>query len=138
VLDCLDVLGCDRIDHGYFVLEDPAAVRRCAAEAVAFSAAFTTSRRSWIPWRRASVRRMIDAGLAVNLGSDDPAMFPTTLAGEYVQAAELLELDPARVTAMVAAAIDASWLAEEDKVAQRARLAADAAILAARHGILPA
>jgi adenosine deaminase len=135
VLDCLDVLGCDRIDHGYFVLEDPAAVRRCATDAVAFSAAFTTSRTSWIPWRRASVRRMVDAGLAVNLGSDDPAMFPTTLAAEYIQASEQLGLDPARVTGMVAAAIDASWLPEEAKAAHRSRLATDAATLAARYGI---
>jgi adenosine deaminase len=138
VLDCLDVLGCDRIDHGYFVLEDPAAVRRCATDGVAFSAAFTTSRKSWIPWRRASVRRMVDAGLAVNLGSDDPAMFPTTLAAEYLQAFEQLGLDPGRITAMMAAAIDASWLPDEAKAAQRSRLAADAATLAARHGIPPA
>jgi adenosine deaminase len=135
VLDCLDVLGCDRIDHGYFVLEDPVAVRRCAADGISFTAAFTTSRRSWIPWRRASVRRMVDAGLAVNLGSDDPAMFPTTLAAEYLQAAAQVGLDPARVTAMVAAAIDASWLPEEAKAAHRSRLATDAATLAARYGI---
>jgi adenosine deaminase len=81
---------------------------------------------------------MVDAGLAVNLGSDDPAMFPTTLAAEYLQAFEQLELDPGRITAMMAAAIDASWLPDEAKAAQRSRLAADAATLAARHGIPPA
>src|SRR5699024_3550524 len=60
---CLDVLGCDRLDHGYFVLEDDAVVARMREEQVAFTVASTTSRRSWRPWRKASILAMIEAGL---------------------------------------------------------------------------
>src|SRR5699024_7542036 len=80
---CLDVLGCDRLDHGYFVLEDDAVVARMREEQVAFTVASTTSRRSWRPWRKASILAMLEAGLNVFPCSDDPGMFPTTVLGEY-------------------------------------------------------
>ncbi len=99
VATCLDLLGCERIDHGYFVLEDPALVERVRDEGVPFTCISTTSRRSWQSWRRASIERMVAAGLSVVLASDDPAMFPTTLAEEYAIAATrigLSGLDPGR------------------------------------------
>jgi adenosine deaminase len=46
---CLDVLGCDRIDHGYFVLQDDDVVARVRDEQVPFTVISTTSRRSWRP-----------------------------------------------------------------------------------------
>jgi adenosine deaminase len=138
VLACLDVLGCERIDHGYFVLEDPRAVARCRDQGVTFICAFTTSRKAWIPWRRASVRQMIDAGLRVALGSDDPAMFPTTLAAEYVQARELLGLDLGRILQLAGHGIDASWAPEEDRQRLRDNLAVESARLAAEHALVPA
>jgi adenosine deaminase len=135
VLACLDVLGCERIDHGYFVLEDPLAVARCRDQGVTFICAFTTSRKAWIPWRRASVRQMIDAGLRVALGSDDPAMFPTTLAAEYVQARELLGLDLGRILQLAGHGIDASWAPEEDRRRLRHDLAVESDRLAVEHAL---
>jgi adenosine deaminase len=135
VLACLDVLGCERIDHGYFVLEDPAALARCREGGVIFTCAFTTSRKSWIPWRRASVRRMVDDGLAVTLGSDDPAMFPTTLTAEYVQARELLGFDLGTILKMARHGIEASWASPEDQCHLHQQLATESARLAAQHGL---
>lgn len=124
VLACLDDLGCDRIDHGYFLLESEAATARCRDEGVAFTCAFTTSRKSWIPWRRASVARMIDSGLRVCLNSDDPTMFPTTLLDEYFQARETLGLSLEAITELAVNAVEASWMEESLKNSWRSRLAA--------------
>lgn len=122
---CLDMLGCDRIDHGYFVLEDDAVVERCRDEQVAFTGVFTTSRRSWRPWRRASIKAMLDAGLNVILASDDPGMFPTTLAAEYQIASDQLGLDREKLRAMSMAGVEAAWVPAGEKAAMRARFTAD-------------
>ncbi|MFC9068108.1 MULTISPECIES: adenosine deaminase family protein [Streptomyces] len=118
---CLDLLGCDRIDHGYYVLEDEVMVERCRAERVPFTVISTTSRRSWRPWRRASIAAMAEAGLNVILASDDPGMFPTSLAEEYRIASEDIGLSPARLREMSLAGIDASWLPDAERAEARAR-----------------
>ncbi|WP_326596382.1 adenosine deaminase family protein [Streptomyces sp. NBC_01803] len=126
---CLDLLGCDRIDHGYYVLEDDALVARCRDEGVPFTVISTTSRRSWRPWRRASIGAMAAAGLNVILASDDPGMFPTSLAGEYRIAAETIGLSAARLREMSLAGIEAAWLPPAEKAAARARFAREIAAL---------
>jgi adenosine deaminase len=135
-LTCLDLLGCERIDHGYFLLEDPQAVARCAAEGVSFTCAFTTSRRAWIPWRRESIRRMVHAGLRVTLGSDDPAMFPTTLGLEYVEACEQIGLPLDTVVDLAAYGIDASWMPDDDKARFRRELTTASGELRADLGLI--
>ncbi|MGY4856461.1 adenosine deaminase family protein [Cryobacterium sp. AP23] len=120
-ITCLDQLGCDRIDHGYFVLEDDAVVERVRADQTPFIVAFTTSRRSWRPWRQASIKAMVDAGLNVILASDDPGMFPTTIAQEYRIASTSLGLDTSKLRAMSLAGVEASWLAEPEKMLLRER-----------------
>lgn len=118
---CLDMLGCDRLDHGYFVLEDDAVVARMREEQVAFTVISTTSRRSWRPWRRASIRAMLDAGLNLVPASDDPGMFPTTLANEYRILHDQVGVQLEQLKSMALAGVDACWLPEPDKAALRAR-----------------
>ncbi|MFI5622101.1 adenosine deaminase [Nocardioides sp. NPDC051685] len=120
-ITCLDTLGCDRIDHGYFVLEDDEVVARLRDEQVPFTVISTTSRRSWRPWRRASIGAMLEAGLNVIPASDDPGMFPTTLADEYRILADDLGVTRRRLRAMSLAGIDASWLPADRKAAVRTR-----------------
>jgi adenosine deaminase len=129
-LTCLDVLGCDRLDHGYFVLEDDAVVARMRDEGIAFTVASTTSRRSWRPWRRASIRAMLDAGLNLVPASDDPGLFPTTLATEYRILADRVGVSRERLTAMALAGVDACWLPEAEKAQVRARFQREIADLA--------
>lgn len=112
---CLDQLHCDRIDHGYFILEDDAVVQRCRDEGVPFTCIFTTSRRSWRPWRRASIAEMVRRGLTVTLSSDDPGMFPTTLAREYRIAGLELGFDRAQMRKICLDGVAASWLDESER-----------------------
>ena len=121
----LDVLGCDRIDHGYFVMEDDDVIKRVRDEQVAFTTIFTTSRRSWRPWRRASIKAMVDAGLNVLLASDDPGMFPTTLNNEYRIAIDDLGLDRQWLRASALAGANASWLPDAEKAALHASMTSE-------------
>ena len=118
-ITCLDDLACDRIDHGYFVLQDDAVVERCRAESVPFTGIFTTSRRAWRPWRRASIREMVSRGLKVTLASDDPGMFPTTLTREYLIAAEEVGFDRHTMRQLCLNGVDACWLDDTEKAQLR-------------------
>lgn len=128
-ITCLDLLGCDRIDHGYFVLQDDAVVDRLRAEQTPLTVISTTSRRSWRPWRRASIEAMLDAGLNVIAASDDPGMFPTTLGAEYRILADDLGVGYARLRRMALAGVDACWLPASEKAALRARFECELAAL---------
>ncbi|MFN3948051.1 adenosine deaminase family protein [Microbacterium sp.] len=136
-ITCLDVLGCDRIDHGYYVLEDDAVVARLRDEQVAFTVASTTSRRSWRPWRRASIAAMIEAGLNVIPCSDDPGMFPTTLLAEYGIVSDGIGAPPAEVRRMALASAAASWLPGAARAALVESFAREIAALDAEFGVVP-
>ncbi|MFT3835030.1 MAG: hypothetical protein QM711_17210 [Micropruina sp.] len=128
-ITCLDLLGCDRIDHGYFVLQDDAVVKRLRSQQTPLTVISTTSRRSWRPWRRASIAAMLDAGLNVIAASDDPAMFPTTLAAEYGILADDLAVPYPRLRQMALAGVDACWLPAPEKAALRDRFERELALL---------
>ncbi|MFD3688356.1 adenosine deaminase [Nocardiopsis sp. NPDC058631] len=134
-ITCLDLLGCDRIDHGYYVLEDDAVVERLREQGVAFTVASTTSRRSWRPWRRASISAMLGEGLNVIPCSDDPGMFPTSLAAEYRILSEDIGATADQLRAMALGGVEASWLPADRKAALRARFEEELAALDAEFGL---
>ena len=45
ITTCLDVLGCERIDHGYHILADPAVVERCRDDGIHFTCCPTSTAR---------------------------------------------------------------------------------------------
>ena len=58
---------------------------------------------------------MLDAGLRVVPCSDDPGMFPTTLADEYRLAAGPIGATAAQLRAMALTGAEASWLPADEK-----------------------
>lgn len=131
ITTCLDVLHCDRLDHGYFVMEDENVIERCRQEQVPFTCIFTTSRRAWRPWRRASIKAMVERGLKITLSSDDPAMFPTTLADEYLIGATQVGFDWPTLRQLNLNGVDAAWLDDPDRDRLRAEIVAETDALAA-------
>lgn len=118
-ITCIDQLGCDRIDHGYYVLEDHEVVARVRDEGVVFTVGCTTSRRSWRPWRRASIRAMLDAGLSLIPCSDDPGMFPNSLDNEYRILSEQVGVSQPELKSMALRAVDTCWLPAGQKATLR-------------------
>jgi adenosine deaminase len=78
-----DVLKCDRFDHGYNLMHDPAMVRRARDEGLFFNTCTITSVRQNLARRAASIAAMMEAGLRVTLNTDDPAMFKTDIGHTY-------------------------------------------------------
>jgi len=77
VWEALDVLGVDRIDHGNRALEDPALVRRLAAEGMTLTVCPLSNLKLCVvdDLRAHPMKRMLELGLKATVNSDDPAYF---------------------------------------------------------------
>jgi adenosine deaminase len=112
VAACLDDLHADRIGHGVRAAEDPALVKRLAAEAVTCEVCPSSNVALGVAPGPAQVplRLLFEAGVPVALGADDPLLFGPRLAAQYEIArhahgctdAELADLARTSVLASVA------------------------------------
>ena len=129
VATSLDVLGCDRIDHGYAMVHDPAVVRRVRDSGVHVTGAWFVNNfhagvfTDGVDPATTPLAAMLRDGLPVSLNTDDPTMIPTDLVAEYGNVAAALGLDRAAVTRLAANAIDGAWLDDGDKAALHKELA---------------
>ena len=121
---CLDVLGCERIDHGYGVVTDPDLLARCRDQGLPFTYAWLSTRYNYAgPPAEHPFRRMHDAGLRMSLGSDDPAIGGRSLAADYLTVCEAFGWTPEDMRRQVADAVEAVWCSPSDKAWLRARVA---------------
>jgi adenosine deaminase len=118
----VDLLGVERIDHGYAVLLDPALVNRAKEEGWHFATCWSTCLLycDHDP-ARSQIGPMIDAGLRVSINSDDPPMFGTDIGQEFVYAGAALSWTPAQAVERAMAGLNGAFLDETD----RARLVGD-------------
>jgi adenosine deaminase len=123
VRDSLDLLGCERLDHGYAIVLDPELVARVRDTGTHVTYAWLSNTYNYHgPLEQHPFRLMRDAGLSMSMGADDPAMGGTTLAGDYEAVSAALGFDHSTFAAQNQAALDASWLDPEDKEAVRSVL----------------
>ncbi|HYB45908.1 MAG TPA: adenosine deaminase [Streptosporangiaceae bacterium] len=112
VAACLDDLRADRIGHGIRAAEDPALVKRLAAEGITCEVCPSSNVALGVAPEPARVplRPLFEAGAPVALGADDPLLFGPRLAAQYEIArhvhgfsdAELADLARTSVLASVA------------------------------------
>ncbi len=125
----LDLLGCDRIDHGYHVVDDPALVAACRERGVFFTVCPTTTTHTTTFRDLASpdhaIHRMLKAGLNIVINTDDPALFHTNLNNEYLLAARKLGCTPPQLKEISLNGLRASWLDESTKRAWIAEWSAE-------------
>ena len=84
-MEAVEVLQLDRVDHGYHVVDDPAVLQRARAAGVHFCATPKSAHllSGWAFDADHPVARMIEAGLSVNLSTDDEVFFDTSLQAEF-------------------------------------------------------
>jgi len=118
----LDTLKCDRIDHGYRVLDDPRVLARARDEATWFTCAPTSTAQvyGWPDMSRHPIRSMVEQGLRVTLNSDDPPMFKTDIGREYVVACNAMGFDADKATELALNGVDGSWLDDGERRSLRA------------------
>jgi adenosine deaminase len=131
ITTCLDVLGCERIDHGYHILADPAVVDRCRDDGIHFTCCPTSTAMvyGWPDLTTHPINGMLAAGLLVHLNSDDPTMFHTDIGKEYVDFVGQNGYAPEVAKSMVLNGVDATWLDPSDQASLRAEFEAEIAEL---------
>ncbi len=131
ITTCLDILGCERIDHGYHILEDDDVVARCRDEGIHFTCCPTSTAvvYGWPDLSTHPINGMMSAGLLVHLNSDDPTMFHTDIGKEYVDFVGQNDYAPEIAKQLVHNGVDATWLDESDKVELHRMFADEIAVL---------
>jgi adenosine deaminase len=127
VVTCLDLLGCERIDHGYWVIWDDDVLRRCRDEGVHFDTTLSSTAQvyGWRDLAQHPIVTMVGEGLRVNLSTDDPTMFQTDLGQEFVKLFAAGGFGPDVARRLVLDGVDATWLDEVDRSALRRRFEAE-------------
>jgi adenosine deaminase len=128
VRSALDRLGAERIDHGIRSLEDDGLVARLRDEQVPLTVCplSNVALRCVDELAGHPLRRMLDAGLAATVNSDDPAYFGGYLHDNVVAATRALGLGPEHRRRLAENSFRASFLPEADKARHLAALAAAA------------
>jgi adenosine deaminase len=91
VWDAIRVLRVDRVGHGVRSIEDPRLVAELADRGIPVEICMTGNVRTGVyrSFEEHPLLRLIEAGVAVTLNTDDPAFFGTTLTDEFARAANL-------------------------------------------------
>jgi len=118
IWSALDVLKVERIDHGVRCLEDPALVRRLAAERMPLTVCplSNVKLRVFDTMAQHSLPALLDAGLCVTVNSDDPAYFGGYVNDNFVAAFDALpQLGAAHAYALARNSFEASFAPEAAK-----------------------
>jgi len=111
VVDSLELLKVERIDHGVNAIDDPALVSHLATHRIALTMCPLSNQRLQVTPDLSThpLKRLLDAGVLVTVNSDDPAYFGGYVADNYVAIAEALGLTEAELTQLAENSLLASW-----------------------------
>jgi adenosine deaminase/aminodeoxyfutalosine deaminase len=118
VRQALEALGAERIGHGLTAVRDPALLALLRQRQVPLEVCLTSNLATGVLERIEDhpLLHFLDAGVAVTLNSDDPAMFGTDLVNEYLVAAKTFQLTRAQILHIAQNAVRASFLSEKEKL----------------------
>ena len=125
VATAIDVLGIDRVDHGYTIVDNPDLVARAKARGLVFTIVPTNSYylRTLPPEQWAEqhpIRRMLRAGLRLHPNSDDPTLHHVTPADAWQLLYSHFGFTLADLRRAMLDGIDASWADADLKRSWRA------------------
>ena len=117
VWGAINSLGVERIGHGVRSAEDPALVEYLVENQLPLEVCPTSNIRTGVvsDWDSHPARHLIEAGALVTVNTDDPAMFHSSLAGEFRVLDEIFGLDEATIKQISLAPVEASWASPETK-----------------------
>ncbi len=132
VWEALDLLKIDRMDHGNRSLEDPALIRRLAAEGMTLTVCPLSNHKLCVidDLTKHPVPEMLKQGLHVTLNSDDPAYFGGYVNRNYEAMAEHAGVTREQLVQIAKNSFEGSFLADEDKARHIAEVDAYAATAA--------
>jgi adenine deaminase len=112
IKDALDVLKVARVDHGVAAIKDPALMRRLAEGRIPLTMCPLSNIELQVTpdLSEHPLKRLLDAGVAVTVNSDDPAYFGGYLLDNYMAVARALGLGRDDLAQLARNSITASLL----------------------------
>jgi adenosine deaminase len=119
---CLDLLEADRIGHGVRASEDPALLARLADAGVTLEVCPTSNVALGVAAEPADVplRKIMEAGVPIALGADDPLLFGARLLAQYEHARTVAGLDDYQLAELARQSVRASTAPPEQQAAMLA------------------
>jgi aminodeoxyfutalosine deaminase len=115
----VELLGAERIGHGLTAIQDPEVMALLRDRQIPLEVCPTSNVATGLVKRFEDhpLPRYIDAGLAVTLNSDDPAMFGTSLQEEFLRSAKAFTFTREQIVHICENAIRFSFLPDDEKAA---------------------
>jgi adenosine deaminase len=131
IVEALDLLHAERIDHGVRCEDDDALCARLARERIPLTMCPLSNVMLGVFPRLEdhNLKRLLDRGLCVTVNSDDPAYFGGYFEENLVATQRALQLDSADIVALARNSIEASFLPDSAKTAWQSTITAYAARL---------
>ncbi|KIG16162.1 Adenosine deaminase [Enhygromyxa salina] len=120
-------LGVDRIGHARYLDADPALLEEVQRRGIALEINLTSNHRTGAIATLAEhpAKRWFDAGVAINVSTDDPGVFGITLTGEYLLLIQELGFSVGDLIELQRRTIATLFMSEADKRRLEARMLAD-------------
>jgi adenosine deaminase len=117
VREALELFHADRIGHGVRVVEDASIVALARELGVAFEVCVTSNYQTGVSpnLQHHPIMKMLEDGLCITLGTDDPSISQITLSDEYQRACEELGMSPMTLKERILAAARAGFLSEAER-----------------------
>jgi len=117
VHEALETFNADRIGHGVGVMEDPNTVALARELSTPFEVCVTSNLQTGViqSLEEHPIMKMMDAGLNVCLGTDNPSISQITLSDEYQRVCDDLGMEHEILKERVLAAAQASFLPQAER-----------------------
>jgi adenine deaminase len=118
IVQALDVLKVERIDHGVRCTEDPALVQRLARERIPLTVCPLSNTKLCVfdSMAEHNLPALLRSGLCVTVNADDPAYFGGYVNDNYLALLQALpELGAAQMRELLVNSITASWAPPEQQ-----------------------
>jgi len=117
IVEALDLLKVERVDHGVRCLEDPELVKRLAAERMPLTVCPLSNHklRVFDALEDHNLRALLDAGVRASIHSDDPAYFGGYVDANYRDTARALALTKSELATLARNSFHSSWLTTGEK-----------------------
>jgi len=124
IVDALDLLKVDRVDHGVRCLEDDALVERLVREQTPLTICPHSNVKLCVfeTMEDHNIRLLLQKGLCASIHSDDPSYFAGYIGDNYKSVVHSLELDHDEIVQLAKNAINGSFLDDHGKAALHIRL----------------
>lgn len=126
VVEALDLLKVDRIDHGVRAVDDPALVARLARERVPMTVCpYSNVRLNAAPsLDKVPLAALLEAGCVATVNTDDPSYFEAYMNANLVDTAKALDLSEDRLRQVIANGFEGAFLDPHRRAGYLARLGA--------------